>query len=129
MKRKICISTGCAHNPYVTDDINKQIKLFSKLDIDGMEILLGDAERLLRSKLNKESIKILKNFEFNTFHVPFYFCENHLYFHDNKLTKRIFNKIYPICDKINAKNINIHPQQINNFKILDKNYNYSIENM
>ena len=39
-------------------------------------------------------------------------------------------KVYDIYDKINAVNINIHPQQIKNFKIFDtKNYQHSIENM
>ena len=130
MKRLVCISKGCFWNPYKKVDINKQIKLISKLDVDGFEFLLGDAIDLLSFRLKKSSIKILKDLEFNTIHVPFALDKKRLIFANDKRSKRIMKKIYDIYDKINAKNINIHPHQIENFKIFDvHNYQHSIENM
>ncbi|MBW2966567.1 hypothetical protein KY342_05675 [Candidatus Woesearchaeota archaeon] len=130
MRRLICISTGCLFNPYLKEDINKEVRLLSKLKIDGVEFLIGDAIELLPFKLKKDTIKILKNFEFNTIHVPFILDGEKLFLSNNKRSKRIMNKIYEIYDNINAVNINLHPHQIKSFKIFDiKNYQYSIENM
>ena len=64
MKRKICMSTGCLWNPYLEGDANKEIKLLSKLNIDGIEFLIGDAVELLPFKMKKETIKLLKNSSF-----------------------------------------------------------------
>jgi len=124
------MSTGCLWNPYLEENKNKEIKLLSKLDIDGVEFLIGDAVELLPFKIKKETVKILRNFEFNTIHMPFHIDGEKFLLGNDKRSKRIMKKIYDIYDKINAVNINIHPQQIKSFKIFDmKNYNYSIENM
>jgi len=112
------------------EDLNKDIKLISKLDVDGFEFLLGDVLELLTFRFTRSSIKILKNLEFNTVHAPFYLDREHFTLSNNKRSKRIMKKLHEIYDQINAVNINLHPQQIESFKIFDmKNYNYSIENM
>ena len=130
MKRLICISKGCFWSPYLKDDMNKQIKLSSKLNVDGFEFLLGDVMDLLTFKFKKSSIQILKGYEFNTVHLPFHLDEEHFFLSTNKRSKRIMKKLYEIYDQINAVNLNIHPQQIKSFKIFDtKNYQHSIEGM
>ncbi|MBW2981290.1 hypothetical protein KY343_00275 [Candidatus Woesearchaeota archaeon] len=130
MKRLICISKGCFWNPHEREDVNRYIRQASKLDIDGIEFLIGDALDLLTFRLKKSSIKILKNLKFNTIHAPFHLDKEILFFSNNKRSKRILKKLHEIYDKMNAVNINIHPQQIEDFRVFDmKNYNYSIENM
>jgi hypothetical protein len=130
MKRQISISGGCFWNPYLKDNVDKDIKLISKLDVDGFEFLLGDALDLLTFKFKKSSIKTLKNYEFNTVHIPFFLDKEELILANDKRSRRIMKKIYEIYNQANAVNINMHPQQIKSFKIFDtKNYNYSIENM
>jgi len=130
MKRIISISTGCMFNPYLKEDLNKDIKLLSKLDIDGLEFLIADAINLLSFRLKKETIRILRRYKFNTIHAPFHLAEESLEFSNNKRSQRIMAKIYEIYDQINAVDINIHPHQIKSYKIFDtKNYQHSIENM
>ena len=128
--KSVCISNGLLYNPYKKENINKNIKLISKLDVDGFEFLLGSAEQVMAFKFNKESLKILRDLKHNSVHVPFYLKNNDLFFSNNILTKKLLNKLYYIYDKINADNINIHPQQIKNYKIFNiKDYQHSIENM
>ena len=130
MKRLVGISTGCFYNPFVRMDINKQIAPCAKLDIDGIEILFGEGERLLSQKLNKNSIRILKDLPFNTFHVPFHLKGKALHYGNDTTTKKIMKRIYQICDKVDIKNINVHPHQIKDYRIFDiENYQHSIENM
>ena len=130
MKRLICISNGSFWNPYLKEDVDKNIKISSKLDVDGFEFLLGDVMDLLTFKFKKNSVKILKSFEFNTVHAPFHLDGEHFFLSNNKRSRRIMKKLYEIYDQINAVNLNIHPQQIKSLKILDtKNYQHSIENM
>lgn len=133
MKRSVCMSMGSFYQKrkkhYSLEGMDNAIKICSKLDIDGVEILFGDAEKLLKFKLDDEQIRILNKFRFNTIHLPFKFKEKELLFKKDNLTKRILKKAYNIYDKIDAKNINIHPTQISDYKIFDKRYNYSIENM
>ena len=128
--RLLCISKGVLYNPYKKEDMNKDIKIISKLDIDGFEFLLGSAEQVMAFKFNKESFKILKDLKHNSIHAPFYAKDKHLVFSNNNMTKKLMNKIYYIYDKINADNINIHPQQIKDYKVFNsKDYQFSIENM
>ena len=132
--RKICISTGSFYritaNDYdVAKEMNQVINMCSKLNVDGIELLFGNGAELLKFKLNESSIKIFKKLKFNTLHAPFSYKESKFYFMDSKLTKRILKKMYELYDLIGAKSINLHPQQIKNFKVFDKNYNYTIENM
>ncbi len=134
MKKPICISTGCFYRMVaggynVTKGMNQVIKMCSKLNIDGIELLFGNGADLLKFKPSKSSIKIFKNLKFNTIHAPFSYKDSKLYFMDCRLTKRILKKMYELYNLIGAKSINIHPQQIKNFKVFDKNYNYTIENM
>lgn len=130
MKRIVSISNGCFYNPYCKDDINRAIKIVSKLDIDGFEFFLGDADDLLKFRFSKSSLKILKNFKFNTIHAPFADRGKRLFFSKRKRSKHILKRIYSIYDKINAKNINMHPFQIKNCSVFDTiNYSHSIENM
>lgn len=130
MRRLVCISKGCFWNRYLKGNVNNNVKLISKLDVDGFEFLLGDAIDLLTFKFKKSSIKILKNLKFNTVHAPFHLDGEHFFLSNNKISKRIMNKLYEIYDQINAVNLNVHPQQIKSFKIFDtKNYQHSIESM
>jgi hypothetical protein len=130
MKRLISISKGCFWNPHLKEDVDKDVRLISKLNVDGMEFLLGDVMDLLTFKFKKKSVKILKKLKFNTIHAPFYLNGEPLTLSSNKRSKRIMKKLYEIYDQINAVNINIHPQQIESFGIFNrKKYNHSIENM
>lgn len=131
MRRKICISKGAFWNPYLNEDVNKFVtKIVPKLDIDGVEFLLGEETEFHRFKFTKASLNILKDYDFNTIHVPFRGKRLPLIFCKNKRTKKMLNSIHNMYDMINAKSINIHPQQIQNFNVFDtENYNYTIENM
>lgn len=140
MKRIICISTG---NFYARvkgtyglkgQEMNKIIKLCSKMDIDGVEILISNLKEFLKFRFSPESIRILRNYKFNTIHAPFGITagkkKEPLIFSRNRRCKKALERIYWMYNKINAKNINFHPQQIKNFGVFDvKNYNHSIENM
>lgn len=137
MRKIICISTGCFYSRInrkgylLIKDMNKVIELCSKLDIDGIELLWGNAADLMKFKINKKSVKILKKYKFNTIHLPFKLNKNEkLKIYKNKKIINILKKIYRLYDIIGAKGINIHPHQIKNFRILDtKNYQHTIENM
>lgn len=124
------MSKGLLYNPYIKEDVNKSIKLVSKLDIDGFEFLIGDAKDLLNFKIKRNSIKLLKDLDFNTLHVPFDLNDKPFLLSKNNITKKILDKLYYIYDKINAVNLNVHPQQISDFKVFNiKDYKHSIENM
>jgi hypothetical protein len=130
MRRLVCISTGVHFNPYSGVDANNELKMCSELDVDGVELLIGEARELLKFRLNKKYAKSLRDLKFNTIHVPFVLNGKNLFFSDNNISKQILKRLYFLYDKLNAANINIHPQQIKCFKILDmKNYQHSIENM
>ncbi len=130
MRRIVCISKGLLYNPYLKEDVNKSIKLVSKLDIDGFEFLIGDAKDLLNFKIKRNSIKLIKDLDFNTLHVPFDLNGKPFLLSKNDITKKILAKLYYIYDKINAVNLNVHPQQISDFKVFNiRDYQHSIENM
>ena len=135
MKRLMCISTGCFHSRHVKKEApaNEKIKLCSKLDVDGIELIFAHVEHLANFKLNKESVNILKNMKFNTIHLPFYQKikkSEDFIFNDSPLVKRVMNKAYRLYDQIDAKNIVIHSNLVKNYELFDVlNYQHSIENM
>jgi hypothetical protein len=124
------MSKGLFYNPYKVENMNKDIKKISKLDIDGFEFLLGSAEQVMKFKFNKDLLKILRDLKHNSIHAPFFAKDKHLVFSNNNPTKKLMSKIYYIYDKINADNINIHPQQIKDYNVFNsKDFQHSIENM
>ena len=133
--RKVCISTGCMSSPTQGGDylpvfkFDKVIDMCSKLNIDGVEILFGDARRLFNAKIMKKTVNQLKDLPFNTFHFPFKIGKERVYLRNDNVTKKILKKMYQICDKADVQSINIHPQQLKNRRVLNKDYNYTVENM
>jgi len=135
MKRILSISTGCFYS--INKGYNRVmemdgvIKLCSKMDVDGVEILFGNVAELIKYKFKKETLDILRSMKFNTIHAPFYHQKKEdMIFSNKPIARKALAKIYHAYDMINAKNINFHPQQVKNFKIFDTiNYQHSIENM
>lgn len=117
----------------VYKDINKQINACLDLDVDGIELLIPYAIKLIKFNLKKSQIKKFKKFKYNTVHFPFYNKKERqqLFLYNTKYCRKLVEKIYKLAKQINAVNINIHAHQLKNPKVLDglTDMNYTLENL
>ncbi len=132
MKRHICISTGCFHDPRISDDTHQKIYRAMQLEnLDGVEILFPEAGELVDFKFKKEEIDFLKGLDHNTIHAPF-FINPHRKLADYRnipLYRKMMKRIYEIYGQIDAQNITMHPEEISDYSLFKmKDYQHSIEN-
>lgn len=130
-KNKICFSTGNFYISGKKKNLNKDILRCSKLDIDGVEIILGTLPEINTFKPTKQTLKFLKTLDYNTIHAPFHLNNDRerIYYKNSSKYKKLLEKLHKLYDKINAHNIIFHTNLIKNFKLLKPgNYQYSIEN-
>ncbi|MBN2111579.1 hypothetical protein JW707_00615 [Candidatus Woesearchaeota archaeon] len=130
--KHICISTGSFHLHFEGRDYHSRLKKCMELKgIDGVELLFDVAEHLLHFEITKEEIEFLKGLKFNTIHVPFYLDDSgkRACYRNTPFYIKLMEKVYEIYDKIGACNINIHPEETEDYSLFRREgYNYSIEN-
>lgn len=120
-KLKLGVGTG---NFWKKDsyDINKAIKEISLFNVNFIEITFGDLELFENLTLTKESLELLKKFEFVTIHAP---CVSY----EKENAKRILQMLKELHDLIKAKYVTFHPHYFTDFDLLLKyDWNVCIEN-
>lgn len=103
------------------------ISYVKKLDVNGLEITFSSKEELYAFKLSKANEKYLKNLDYVTIHAPFKLVRKA----DNKeeIIKQL-DLLSILYNKLNVKNIIIHPKDLPEPKILnDYDFNISTENL
>jgi len=133
MKRIICFSTGSLYfrRESMNENINKDIEVSLKTGADGIEVLFPLVDILMKFKLTKENKRKIRKLKFNTIHMPFLDKEKKLYLWNTPKCKKIIKKAYDFAKEINAININLHPYQLKNPKVLEgfEDIGYTFENM
>lgn len=116
MENPICISTGPIK---FTDDLNEELNVIKKFDIDGVELSFKFLWRLKKFNPSIENKEWLKSLKYNSVHAPW-----REPFGEEELTR--FEQIYK---EFNCHNMVFHCSSINNFNsILNKDFKASIEN-
>lgn len=132
MQKHICISTGSFHHHFEGRDYHSRLKKCMELDgVEGVELLFDEANHLMNFKLTKDEIDFLSELKFNTIHAPFYITHDgkHADYRDNPFYRKLMGRLHNIYDKVGAKNINVHPEEISDYSIFrNKDYQYTIEN-
>ncbi|MEE9525359.1 MAG: hypothetical protein V3V78_02010 [Candidatus Woesearchaeota archaeon] len=130
MKRIVCFSTGNTYQ--FRTSINKDIEICLKTGADGIEVVFPFVKDLMKFKLTKENKKGLMKLKYNTVHMPFFDKnKNQLYLFNTPRCKKIVEKAYKLAKDINAININFHPNQMKNPKVLDgfEDMGFTLENL
>lgn len=98
------------------------IKYAKDLDVSGVEVTFSSKEELYALKLSKNNEDWLKSLDYVTIHAPFGLVRKAD--NEQEVIKQL-NLIARLYDKINAKNVIIHPQDLPKHDIL-KNYHFKI---
>ena len=118
----IGFNTGVLHK--IIQPVSREmIKICKEVGSNAIEIGCGNVDRIVLLKDIKK--KDLTSFEYISLHAP----AGHRY-KDDKQTKEILKKIEEEYNRLNVRNLIIHPNSIDNWKVFD-NYNMSllVENM
>lgn len=122
MKNIICFATGNFWKLFKEEELtNKGLDIIKKFDVDGVELTLGRANRY--NIISEENVAYLRTLKHVSIHTPFdgkYDCSNE--------GKESIAKLFELYIQINAKNIVIHPYQIEDYELFE-GMNYSTENM
>jgi len=119
MARKIIFSIGNMYQ--ISKDIHKNIGNSLKLDVDGIELLFGSAESLMKFRFRKSEVAKLRKLKYNTIHLPFHNTDrrDYIYFYNKPYYRKAFEKAYDIARQINAINLNMHAHQLKNPKVIE----------
>jgi len=112
---KLGLSTGIFHKFYGEEELNRKISHLSIWDPEYIEILYI-RPYMLDIPIGEEN-KFFLNKKKVTIHAPFYQNSNR---EKCILSENELSKLVRVAKKINALHIVLHPDTINNFKILDK---------
>ncbi len=121
MNNLICFATGNFWKLFKEDELtNRTLDIAKKLDIDGIELTLGRSNEF---NVSGENIAYLNSLKRVSIHTPF----DGKYEHTNE-SKKSIEHLKEVYTKVNAKNIIIHPYQIEDYKLFEGMV-YSTENM
>jgi len=117
-------STGSLHKTNIP--FNERIELYHSLGADAIELSFGTPNQLLNFQLSEQIINILEKFAFISIHAP---CKEVRY--DNSFeTHKIIDKLKTLCGKPNIRGLVLHPDNIDNYEILDQSgLPFLLENM
>ncbi len=106
---------------------NRLISYVKELNINGVEITFSSKEDLYAFKLSKKNEKWLKSLDYISIHAPFKLVRKA---NDEKEIIKQLDLISNLYDKLNAKNVIIHPNDLPKSKILNRyNFKVSTENL
>ena len=121
MKNLISISNGFGYR--IFNDRNETMRFLRDFPIDGIELMLIDKFSIAELELDQNVEKYLKASQYSTIHAPFFDYKN------DKKTKGVLTLIKQLYDRINAKNVTFHPDNIIDYTLLAKcGFRVSIEN-
>lgn len=122
MNNLISVATGTFFQSHAAAELQYRcINAFQKLDIDGIELTLGRTTWVPR--INEEHRAYLKTLKHVSIHSPF-----GLAYIDNWDIKEHITLLKELYDSIGAKNIVVHPDQIEDYKLF-AGMQYSTENL
>jgi hypothetical protein len=120
----IGFSTGSLYKSNM--DLNERIKLYNSLGASAIELGFSTPNELFEYDLNKDAIKDLKKYDFVSIHAPW----KKIVYGANTNTNEVLKKLEKICQKTNIDGIVLHPDTIDDFKLLEKsNLPFLLENM
>jgi len=124
---QICFALGNIWRWNKSNNRNNLIKYAKKLNISGVELTFSSKLELFSFKLSKENKDWLKTLNYVSIHAPFSLISKSK--NEKEIIKQL-DLIEEIYNKINAKNVIIHPTELPPLKILNNyNFKYSTENM
>lgn len=124
MQNLISISTGFLYK--FMEDRNEMIKTISRFSPEGIEISFAHPNDLINFKLSESALNYLKSLNYVTIHAPW----KEISYDTNQESKEVLRLIKKLYDKIQAKYVIFHINEIKNPDILkDIGVNFSIENM
>lgn len=122
MNNLISVATGTFFQSFANVELQYRcIEAFQKLDIDGIELTLG--RTTLVPRINEEHRAYLKSLKHVSIHTPFGTA-----YTDTGDVKELITLLKELYDSICAKNIVIHPNQIEDYKLF-AGMQYSTENL
>jgi hypothetical protein len=127
MTKILGISTGFDYK--MSEDMNEQIKIIRNLSlgdlINGIELNFAFPEKLFNFEISEENLNYIKSLEFVSIHLPW----KDIIYSDNSKAREFLSSAKRLYQRINAKNVVVHTDEIKDFKIFDDyNMNVSIEN-
>jgi sugar phosphate isomerase/epimerase len=123
--KKLFISIGCfLGNGFSWTEIINEI---SKLNVDGIEFVMGNKRDFLDFKLNSQNLDLFNSYPVNSIHLPWY---QTIYKKQDNTTKKILEKTEKLSSLINSELVVIHPDVVDNFSIFkDYSFELGIENL
>lgn len=122
MTNLICFATGNFWKLFKEEELfNKGIDIIKKLEVDGIELTLGKG--LERFNISEENVAYLRSLKRVSIHTPFDGKYEHTY-----ESQKLIENLKEVYNRIDAKNIIIHPYQIEDYKLFE-GMAYSTENM
>ncbi len=110
-----------------TGNIAELLEYVKALGVQGVEITLARKEDVMRFELNDSQMDILKSLPYKSIHAPFRMVSHS--FDDEELRMQL-DKIGHVYDKIGAKTVVVHPNELPSSDILDDyNFHISLENL
>lgn len=110
-----------------SDNRNKLISHAKKLDINGVELTFAYKKELYKTRLSKDNISWLKSLSYVSIHAPFDLVKKAE--DDTEVIKQL-EVIAELSNKVKAKNVIIHPNNLPPLEILKKyNFRISTENL
>jgi len=127
MARIISFALGSIWRWEKSKNRNDFIKYVKSLDIDGVELTFASKEELFAFKLSSDNEKFLKGLDYVTIHASFDFMEEA---NNKEEIIRQLNIISDIYQKVNAKNVIMHPNDLPDSAILSRfKFKVSTENL
>jgi len=127
MNRLFCFSTGNIWR--LTEGKNRAglIDKIKELDIDGVELIFGSKEGLYNFSLKSSQLSFLRKLDYVSIHAPFRLASNAA--GQAEVIKQL-DIIQIIYNRINAKNVIIHPNDLPPPEVLEAyNMQFSTENL
>jgi len=120
----LSISTGC--RPDLNVNVLESIHFLEHFSdyIDGVELLFARPEHLLEFEFDKRALEFIQQLKISSLHMPFIGVE----YKDNTVTNKLLEKARRIDDKIGIQYFVFHPNNVKDFKVLDKVCKACIEN-
>jgi endonuclease IV len=107
-------------------NIIDKINFLKSIGANALEIPFREPDLLFEFELTEKILEALKGFEHLSIHAPF----SKITYKDDLLTHKVIKKLKDLNSILNVKAIIIHPNNVENFSILEKsNLPILIENM
>lgn len=117
-------TTGCLYRSGLS--LNDRIKLYLSFGADAIELGFATPNELLAYELTEAAAGKIKQFKHISIHAP----SKEVRYGSNSDTQKIIEKLKWLCSRLLIKGIVVHPDLIDDFKMLDQSgLPFLLENM